>query len=217
MTNKIQNDYVINRNRMVEEQIIGRGVKNGRVLNAFRQVPRHVFVNETLYHQAYDDYPLPIGYNQTISQPYTVAAMTEYLEVNENHKVLEIGTGSGYQTAILAKLAKIVYTVERIEELSLNARKVLARLGLNNVRYKIDDGGLGWQEFAPYDRIIVTAASEFIPVALQEQLNESGRIVIPVGKEFSQVLTVGVKHGNRLIQRRIFNCVFVPLVSGITK
>jgi protein-L-isoaspartate(D-aspartate) O-methyltransferase len=214
MVSSIQNDYVINRNRMVEEQIIRRGVKNERVLNAFRQVPRHLFVDEALYHQAYDDYPLPIGQDQTISQPYIVAAMTEYLDVQENHKVLEIGTGSGYQVAILANLAKMVYTVERIDELSLRARKILNRLGYKNIRYKIDDGSLGWKEFAPYDRIIVTAASEFMPNSLQEQLVENGRIVIPIGQGFSQALTLGVKNDGRLRQRKIFDCIFVPLVSN---
>jgi protein-L-isoaspartate(D-aspartate) O-methyltransferase len=214
MVSSVQNDYAINRNRMVEEQIISRGVKDERVLNAFRQVPRHLFVDEVLYHQAYDDYPLPIGQDQTISQPYIVAAMTEYLDVQENYKILEIGTGSGYQTAILAKLAKMVYTVERIEELSLRARKILNRLGYKNIRYKIDDGSLGWKEFAPYDRIIVTAASEFMPNSLQEQLVENGRIVIPIGQGFSQALTLGVKSDGRLRQRKIFDCVFVPLVSN---
>jgi protein-L-isoaspartate(D-aspartate) O-methyltransferase len=207
------NDYAINRDRMVEEQIIRRGVKNERVLYAFRSVPRHLFVDSALHHQAYNDHPLPIGLDQTISQPYIVAAMTEYLDIRENGRVLEIGTGSGYQTAVLAKLAKMVYTVERIKELSLRARKILHRLGFINIRYKIDDGAWGWKEFAPFDRIIVTAASEFMPVALIGQLVENGRVVIPLGKDNSQALTLGVKRGNRLIQRKIFDCMFVPLVS----
>ena len=199
---------------MVDEQLIRRGVKNERVLDAFRTVPRHLFVDANFSHQSYNDHPLPIGQDQTISQPYIVAVMTEYLDVQSNHKVLEIGTGSGYQTAILSHLAKIVYTVERIEELSLHARKILNRLNLKNIRYKINDGSLGWKEFAPYDRIIVTAASEFMPVALQLQLVENGRIVIPIGKDSAQVLTLGVKYGNRLIQRKIFDCTFVPLISN---
>ena len=213
MTTTIQNDYTINRNRMVSEQIITRGVKDERVLNTFRSVPRHLFVDPAFCHQAYNDHPLPIGSDQTISQPYIVAAMTEYLDIKETNRVLEIGTGSGYQTAILAKLVKMVYTVERIKELSLRARKILHRLGFTNIRYKIDDGSWGWKEFAPYDRIIVTAASEFMPTALIEQLVENGRVVIPLGKDNSQTLTLGVKRGNRLIQRSIFNCEFVPLVS----
>ena len=212
--NTLQDNYVINRNRMVEEQIIGRGVKNERVINAMRSVPRHLFVEEAFLHQAYNDSPLPIERDQTISQPYIVAAMTEYLDVSENHKVLEIGTGSGYQTAVLAKLAKTVYTVERITELSAKSRKILNRLGYKNVRYKINDGSLGWKEFAPYDRIIVTAASEFMPTELQLQLVQGGKIIIPIGKDYSQVLTLGVNNGTRLIQRRIFDCTFVPLISS---
>ncbi len=205
--------HTLVRHRMVEEQLVSRGVKNPKVLDAFRTVPRHLFVDDNFSHQAYNDHPLPIGQEQTISQPYIVAVMTEYLDVQKSHKVLEIGTGSGYETAILSHLAKMVYTVERIEKLSVQARKILNRLGLHNIRYKIDDGSLGWKEFAPYDRIIVTAASEFMPIVLQSQLVENGRIVIPIGKASSQVLTLGVKHGNRLIQRKLFDCAFVPLVS----
>lgn len=209
-----QFEHSLARGRMVDEQIINRGVKNEKVINAFRSIPRHLFVDANFSHQSYNDHPLPIGQDQTISQPYIVAVMTEYLNVESNHKVLEIGTGSGYQTAILSHLAKMVYTIERIEELSLQARKILNRLNLKNIRYKIDDGSLGWKEFAPYDRIIVTAASEFMLVALQSQLVANGRIVIPIGKNSAQVLTLGVKHGNRLIQRKIFDCTFVPLISN---
>ncbi|MCX7785386.1 MAG: protein-L-isoaspartate(D-aspartate) O-methyltransferase [candidate division WOR-3 bacterium] len=209
---EVNNDYAILRNKMVQEQLISRRIKNPKVLDAFRKVPRHLFVPSSLVHQAYGDYPLPIGFNQTISQPYIVAAMTEYLDIYESHRVLEIGTGSGYQTAILALLAKTVYSVERIAELSLNARKILQRLGYTNIRYKIGDGTLGWKEFAPFDRIIVTAASEFIPGQLQEQLAENGRIVIPLGKGYTQTLVLGVKHNGRVKQRRIFECAFVPLV-----
>lgn len=209
----LRNEYAINCERMIKEQIIARGVKNERVLNAIRQVPRHLFVDPALVHQAYDDYPLPIGADQTISQPYIVALMTEYLDVQETHKVLEIGTGSGYQTAILAKLAKTVYTVERIADLSIKARKILNRLGFRNIIYKIGDGSLGWQEFAPYDRIIVTAASEFIPTPLISQLAENGKIVIPIGKGLVQTLTLGIKHQGRLIHRKILDCTFVPLIT----
>lgn len=212
--NNTTNDYIILRTKMVQEQLISRGIKNPKVLEAFRKVPRHLFVPSGLIHQAYDDHPLPIGFDQTISQPYIVALMTEHLDIQKSHRVLEIGTGSGYQTAILALLAKMVYTVERIAELSLNARKTLQRLGFTNIRYKIDDGTLGWKEFAAYDRIIVTAASEFIPGPLQEQLSDMGRIVIPLGKGSSQTLILGVKCNGRLKQRRISECVFVPLVSN---
>lgn len=211
---KPEHDYAINRNRMVDEQIIPRGIKNPRLLAALREVPRHKFISDTFLHQAYADHPVPIGLNQTISQPYMVAIMTEYLDVQENHKVLEIGTGSGYETAILSKLAKTVYTVERISELANRARLMLAKMGYKNIRYKIDDGSLGWKEFAPYDRIIVTAASEFMPVALQVQLIKNGKIIVPIGKDASQVLTLGVYNGTRLIQRKLLDCSFVPLVEN---
>jgi len=197
---------------MVEEQIVARGVKDPRVLEAMRQVPRHLFVAESFWHQAYDDHPLPIGAGQTISQPYMVAAMTEALEVAKEHTVLEIGTGSGYQTAVLACLAAMVYTVELIESLSLAARRVLQQLDYRNVRFRIGDGHEGWPEFAPYDRILVTAGAETMPFPLVEQLKDKGRIVVPIGPESSQVLTVGVKHGKRLVQRHLFGCVFVPFV-----
>lgn len=210
----MQNDYLIDRKRMVQEQLIGRGIKNERVLDAFLQIPRHKFVQDIFLHQAYDDHPMPIGLNQTISQPYIVAAMTEYLDVEEYHKVLEIGTGSGYQTAVLSKLAKMVYTIERIKELANRARLTLSKLGLKNIRYKIDDGSVGWSEFAPYDRIIVTAASEFMPTPLQAQLVTNGKIIVPIGKNGSQVLTLGVFNGIRLIQRKLFDCSFVPLVAS---
>lgn len=198
---------------MIDEQIIARGIKNERLINAMRQIPRHLFVDEPFHYKAYSDHPLPIEQEQTISQPYIVALMTEYLDVEQNHKVLEIGTGSGYQTAILASLAKIVYTVERIAELSIRSRKILNRLGYKNIRYKISDGALGWPEFAPFDRIIVTAASEFMPIELQKQLVVNGKIIIPIGKNSSQVLTLGVNNGTRLIQRIIADCTFVPLVT----
>jgi protein-L-isoaspartate(D-aspartate) O-methyltransferase len=210
---KIEHDFTIIRNRMVEEQIVSRGIKNERVLRAFREVPRHKFVSDVFLHQAYNDHPVPIGADQTISQPYIVAVMTEYLDVQENHKVLEIGTGSGYETAILAKLAGTVYTIERISELSNRARLTLSKMGYKNIRYKIDDGSVGWKDYAPYDRIIVTAASEFMPTALQTQLVKNGKIVVPIGKGDVQVLTLGVYNGIRLIQRKLFDCAFVPLVE----
>lgn len=209
----IKNNYAINCERMIKEQIIARGINNQRVINAMRQVPRHLFVDPALIHQAYDDYPLPIGADQTISQPYIVAVMTDYLDVQENHKVLEIGTGSGYQTGILAKLGKTVYTIERIAALSMKARKVLSRLGFRNIIYKIGDGSLGWPEFAPFDRIIVTAAAEFIPTQLITQLAENGKIVIPIGKDYLQTLTLGIKHNGRLIHRKLLDCTFVPLIT----
>ncbi len=199
---------------MVEEQIVARGVKDGRVLEAMRKVPRHLFVPEGFVHQAYDDNPLPIGQGQTISQPYIVAAMSEALQVEKSHRALEIGTGSGYQTAILAELAKMVWTVEIIEELSIRARQVLNRLDYRNIRFRIGDGNIGWPEFAPYDRIIVTAAAENFPFKLTEQLIDGGRIVVPVGFSGRQTLILGVKHKNRVVQRPLMDVVFVPLVRG---
>lgn len=207
-------EFTLKRNRMVEEQIVARGVKDGRVLEAMRKVPRHLFVPEGLVHQAYDDNPLPIGQGQTISQPYIVAAMSEALQVEKSHRVLEIGTGSGYQTAILAELAKMVWTVEIIEELSIRARQVLNRLDYRNIRFRIGDGNIGWLEFAPYDRIIVTAAAENFPYKLTEQLIDGGRIVVPVGFSGRQTLILGVKHKNRVVQRPLMDVVFVPLVRG---
>ncbi|NPV13557.1 protein-L-isoaspartate(D-aspartate) O-methyltransferase [candidate division WOR-3 bacterium] len=199
---------------MVEEQIVSRGVKDERVLEVMRKVPRHLFVPEGLIHQAYDDNPLPIGQGQTISQPYIVAAMSEALQVEKSHRVLEIGTGSGYQTAILAELAQMVWTVEIIEELSIRARQVLNRLDYRNIRFRIGDGNMGWPEFAPYDRIIVTAAAENFPFKLTEQLIDGGRIVVPVGFLGRQTLILGVKHKNRVVQRPLMDVVFVPLVRG---
>lgn len=210
-------EFALKRARMVEEQIVARGVRDKRVLEAMRKVPRHLFVPEGFVHQAYDDNPLPIGQGQTISQPYIVAAMSEALQVEKNHRVLEIGTGSGYQTAILAELAQMVWTVEIIEELSIRARQVLNRLDYRNIRFRIGDGNMGWPEFAPYDRIIVTAAAENFPYKLTEQLVEGGRIVVPVGYSGGQTLILGVKHGKRVVQRPLMDVVFVPLVRGKPK
>ena len=199
---------------MVENQIVSRGVKDQRVITTMFNVPRHLFVEPTLRHQAYDDHPLPIGSEQTISQPYIVAAMTEYLDIKKENKVLEIGTGSGYQTAILAELANMVYTIERIDNLSRDAAQRLQQLGYRNVRFKVGDGSLGWKDFAPFDRIMVTAAAEEIPSLLSEQLMENGRMVIPIGKPFSQKLYLLIKNRGRLKQRPLFDCIFVPLVRN---
>ncbi|MEO0081141.1 MAG: protein-L-isoaspartate(D-aspartate) O-methyltransferase [candidate division WOR-3 bacterium] len=200
------------RQLMVEEQIRARGVRDKQVLEAMLVVERHLFVPEAMWHQAYEDHPLPIGHGQTISQPYMVAVMTEALSVGPEHRVLEIGTGSGYQTAVLARLAGEVYTVEIVRELSLAARMVLQRLGYRNIRFRIGDGNLGWPEFAPFDRILVTAAAETMPQVLADQLADRGRIVVPVGPPGMQTLTLGVKHGKRMVQRGLMSCVFVPFV-----
>ena len=206
-------DYDILRKRMVEEQLIARGIKDKKVLEAFYKVPRHRFVPEGVIDNAYSDFPLPIGNGQTISQPYIVALMTELLELSATDKVLEIGTGSGYQTAILSELTPKVYSVERFKQLSKEAGVALGELGYRNARLRIGDGTLGWQEESPFERIIITAASPRIPLPLVEQLAEKGKIVIPLGESFSQVLTVAEKINNRLQSREVCGCVFVPLVG----
>jgi protein-L-isoaspartate(D-aspartate) O-methyltransferase len=206
--------YRLARERMVETQIKARGLKDERVLKAMLKVPRHLFVDEALRDQAYGDFPLPIGEGQTISQPYIVALMTEALELKGNERVLEIGTGSGYQTAILAELALWVYTIERFPTLLERAKKVLNELGYKNISFKLDDGTLGWKEAAPFDAIIVTAASPDIPPPLVEQLAEGGRMVIPVGDEFSQTLIKGVKRGEKLHTKALEPVRFVKLVGA---
>ncbi len=199
---------------MVEEQIAARGVSDPRVLAAMVTIPRHVFVPEGQWHHAHDDHPLPLAEGQTVSQPYIVAAMTEALELTPESKVLEIGTGSGYQTAILATIAKMVYTVEIIKALSVQARLALLRLDIRNVRFRIGDGHDGWPEFARYDRVIVTAAADTMPHPLIEQMANGGKMVVPVGPAGSQVLVVGTKHGKKLVQRHLMGVAFVPFVRG---
>jgi protein-L-isoaspartate(D-aspartate) O-methyltransferase len=201
------------RERMVKEQIIARGIEDPRVIEAMEKVPRHLFVDKTYYHQSYNDYPLPIGQNQTISQPYMVASMTELLELKGNENILEVGTGSGYQTAILALLCSRVYSIERIPELTRKARIILRELGFNNVNLTVRDGTLGWPEFAPFNAILVTAGAPEIPNALIEQLADNGRLVIPVGTEISQTLNVVEKHKGRIYRKEYFDCAFVPLVG----
>ena len=198
---------------MVQEQLIPRGINEPRVLSAFRRVQRHKFVPNKMEDMAYSDHPLPVGEGQTISQPYMVALMTEKLALSGEEKVLEIGTGSGYQAAILAELAKEVYSMERFSPLANKAQETLASLGYNNIHIKVGDGTLGWKEFAPFDRIIVTAGAPHIPESLFEQLSENGKLVIPVGGSFSQVLTVAEKKRGKISQEEICGCVFVPLVG----
>ena len=169
------------RKQMVEEQLAGRDIKDPRVLDAMRRVPRHEFVPEAMRPGAYDDTPLPIGYNQTISQPYIVAYMSEALELQPTHRVLEIGTGSGYQAAVLGELARDVYTIEIVEPLATRARETLKRLGYTNVHVRTGNGYLGWPEQAPFDRIMVTAAPDAVPQALVDQLKVGGLMAIPVG------------------------------------
>jgi len=201
------------RERMVKWHLEGRGITDARVLAAFRRVPRELFVPPELAEAAYDDCPLPIGEGQTISQPYIVALMTEALALNGGERVLEVGTGSGYQTAILAEMGCQVYTVERILSLLLRALDLLSRLGYA-VNGRAGDGTLGWQEHAPYDAIIVTAAGPAIPPCLLDQLAEGGRLVMPVGDRFSQELIRVVKVSGTVRSESLGGCQFVPLIGA---
>jgi protein-L-isoaspartate(D-aspartate) O-methyltransferase len=197
---------------MVEDQIARRDVRDPGVLAAMREVPRHLFVPEDLRDQAYLDEPLPIGDGQTISQPYIVAVMTELLRLTGDEKVLEIGTGSGYQAAILARLAREVYTIEIREALGRAAERTLERLGVANVRVRIGNGYRGWPEEAPFDAIIVTAAPESIPQALIDQLALGGRMVVPVGS-YLQDLVLVTKTPEGLAQRKVVPVRFVPMIG----
>ena len=201
------------REEMVHNQIIPRGIRNKKVLKSMLKVPRHKFVDEKYYGSAYADHPLPIGEGQTISQPYMVALMTECLEPKGKETVLEVGTGSGYQAAVLAELVRKVYTVERIENLVIQARKVLADLNYNNVEVFLRDGSPGLEEASPFEGIMVTAASPDIPQVLIEQLAEGGRLVIPVGSSFSQTLIVVTKKKGKIEKKEVCGCVFVPLIG----
>jgi protein-L-isoaspartate(D-aspartate) O-methyltransferase len=204
--------FEIARKRMVDAQIVSRGIRDGATIDAFLSVPRHLFVEEALRNQAYSDYPLPIGNEQTISQPYIVALMIENLMLSPDDRVLEIGTGSGYQTAILAKIAG-VFSVERIEELAKKADGLLKQLGYNNVRIRVDDGTQGWIEQCPFDAIVVAAASPDIPRPLIDQLKDGGRLVIPVGGRSSQELVQAVKEGDEVVRRNLGSCRFVKLIG----
>jgi protein-L-isoaspartate(D-aspartate) O-methyltransferase len=200
------------REAMVERQIEARGVRDPRVLAVMRRVPRHKFVPPEIEQRAYEDSPLPIGQGQTISQPYIVAYMTEQLQVQPKSKVLEIGTGSGYQAAVLAELGAEVYTIEIVSELAERARKTLAALNYANVNVRTGDGYRGWPEAAPFDRIIVTAAPDHIPQPLIEQLAVGGRMVIPVGDYFQQ-MTIVTKGKEGVVQQKTIDVVFVPMTG----
>jgi protein-L-isoaspartate(D-aspartate) O-methyltransferase len=201
------------RKKMVQKHIEARGVKAPNVLKAFMTVKRHLFVEEALIYKAHEDYPLPIGDDQTISQPYMVALMTEGLELTDSDRVLEIGTGSGYQTAILAELAKEVYSIERIKTLSEKTKVLLDELDYANIMLKVDDGTTGWANESPFDAIIVTAASPDIPRPLTDQLKDGGRMIIPVGGRVSQDLIKIVKNGGRLSKENLGGCRFVKLIG----
>ena len=199
--------------KMVAEQILARNIRDPELLEAFRQVPRHLFVDDTQRKLAYSDQALPIGYGQTISQPYVVAFMIAALQIDKSAWVLEIGTGSGYETAILARLAGNVFTIERIGELSQRAQKVLSQIGIQNVEFRIGNGCLGWPEKAPFSHIIVTAASPEIPPALVDQLALGGRLVIPLGSSCGgQELTLIEKTPLGLNSQKILPVRFVPLI-----
>jgi len=200
--------------KMVDEQLAVRGIKDRRVLSAMGRVPRHLFVEEALRDSAYGDHALPIGEQQTISQPYMVALMSETLALKGSERVLEIGTGSGYQTAVLAELAAQVYSIERIDSLAAKARRLLASLGYRNITIKVFDGTYGWKEEAPFDAILVTAGSPEIPMPLTEQLKEGGRMVIPVGERTTQVLKKVTKTSAGIEVTGLTGCVFVPLIGG---
>ena len=206
-------NYEKEREHMVESQLARRGIKDKRVLDAMRQVPRHLFVPKDTRGLAYCDGPLPIGQGQTISQPYIVALMTELLELTGQEKVLELGTGSGYQAAILSRLVGQVYSVERHAALAEQAEKVLAQLGYDNVVISVGDGTLGWPEHSPYEAIIVTAAAPDIPQPLMEQLADGGRLVAPVGSRWSQVLAKVKRQGETLVREHLTAVAFVPLVG----
>jgi protein-L-isoaspartate(D-aspartate) O-methyltransferase len=202
------------RKRMVESQIKARGINDSRLIDAMLKVPRHIFVEEAMAAQAYSDTALPIGEKQTISQPYMVALMTELLQLTGTEKVLEIGTGSGYQTAILAQLAARVYTLERVRPLALKARKALDSLGLLNINMRIEDGTAGWEAEAPFDAIIVSAGAPDVPLQLIDQLCIGGRLVIPVGTQTEQVLARLIKGADCSVTREDFvNCRFVRLIG----
>ena len=204
-------DYSTERHRMVYEQIEQRGVKDQQILEAMRTVPRHAFVPEMYQYKAYDDYPLPIGYGQTISQPYIVAYMTEKLHLQKHHRVLEIGTGSGYQAAVLSLLADSVFTVEIVEPLGEQARERLQQMQYHNVKVKIGDGYQGWGEYAPYDAIIVTAAPETVPSPLIDQLKENGLMIIPIGSEHTiQQLLLLEKRNGKMSRKHLLTVRFVP-------
>jgi protein-L-isoaspartate(D-aspartate) O-methyltransferase len=207
-------DYEGLRLRMVEEQLRARGIKSERVLDAFRRVPRQLFLPVLLRDYAYEDHPVGIGANQTISQPYMVATMTEALELRGAEKVLEIGTGSGYQTAILLAMGADVYTVERLPELSEWAKENLEQAGVGHAHFKVGDGTLGWPEEAPFDRVIVTAGAPSLPVSLVQQLSEGGSMAIPVGDETEQELFVLKREDGFVKKKKVCACTFVKLVGA---
>ncbi|MCB2225558.1 MAG: protein-L-isoaspartate(D-aspartate) O-methyltransferase [Desulfarculaceae bacterium] len=207
------NDFAVRRRRMVQDQIAARGIRDQRLLQALNDVPRHLFMDQTLWRRAYEDHPLPIGQGQTISQPYIVALMTDAMGLTGKEKVLEIGTGSGYQTAILAKLADWVFSIERLQELSRAAQRVLEELKIFNVNLIVGDGTKGWPEEGPYDAIIVTAGAPVTPRPLVEQLVDGGRLLIPVGERGMQTLMRLTRKGDKVVTEDLGGCRFVDLIG----
>jgi len=201
------------RDNMVEQQIVSRGISDPKVIDALRNVPRHMFVSEALMDQAYGDFPLPIGEQQTISQPYIVAEMTQALQLNKGDRVLEIGTGSGYQAAILAEIVFRVYTIERINSLYIKARKLFDKLCYHNIITKYSDGTTGWQDESPFDAIIITAGAPKIPKTLIDQLAVGGRMILPVGTSFSQELVKLYRDQDGIHTANLGGCRFVKLVG----
>jgi len=208
-----EESFSLERQRMVDEQLLSRGraITNSRVIAAMSKVPRHQFVPASSRSQAYEDHPLPIGYEQTISQPFVVAFMTEQLAPQPQDRVLEIGTGSGYQAAVLAELVADVYTIEIIEPLLKRAEADLVRLGYTNVHVRAGDGYKGWPEAAPFDSIIVTCAPENVPPPLLHQLKDGGKMIIPVGESYEQKLYLVRKHGNQVEREAVLPVRFVPM------
>jgi len=215
----VEERFAKTRKKMVEEQLasLSRGIKNKRVLDAMEKVPRHLFIPDDLKNQAYEDYPLPIGYGQTISQPYIVAFMTEQLDPQPHHRVLEIGTGSGYQAAVLSLLVSEVYSIEIVEPLAKRAEETCKKLGYTNVFIKAGDGYKGWPEKAPFDSIIVTCAPEKIPEPLIEQLKDNGKIIIPVGPLWDQSLYLLIKTGKEIKKQAVLPVRFVPMKGEVEK
>ena len=212
-----QSDFAAERQRMVRQQLVARGINDARVLGAITKVPREEFVPQESRAASYEDGPLPIGYDQTISQPYIVAFMTEQLRLKPSDRVLEIGTGSGYQAAILAELVSEIYSVEIVEPLARAAEATLQRLGYKNVHVKIGDGYKGWPEKAPFDAIIVTCAPDKVPQPLTDQLKDGGRMVIPVGERFAQELYLLEKKNGQLKESVTLPVRFVPMAGEATK
>jgi protein-L-isoaspartate(D-aspartate) O-methyltransferase len=211
-------DYLQARRRMVEQDLKGRDISDPRVLEAMGRVPRHLFVEPSLRGKAYADHPLPIGHGQTISQPYIVALMIQTLEVKPGDRVLEVGTGSGYLAAVLAEITDQVYTIEILDSLAKDAAQRLKELGYDKIRVKSGDGYLGWEEAAPFDGILVSAAASLIPPALVSQLKEGGRLVIPVGSgAYGQTLTLVTKKDGKTEARSILGVAFVPMTGEVEK